>query len=47
MPLKGGAHAFTTDVPEATEALVSFLLEHSHRRRASPAPTRIGRATRA
>jgi len=47
MPLKGGAHAFTTDVPDATKELVSFLLEHSQRRRASPAPTRTGRATRA
>jgi pimeloyl-ACP methyl ester carboxylesterase len=47
MPLKGGAHAFTTDEPDETTQLVSFLLEHSQRRRASPEPTRNGRATRA
>ncbi|MBV9607179.1 MAG: alpha/beta hydrolase [Solirubrobacterales bacterium] len=46
MPLPGAAHAFPTDLPETTRRLVSFLLEHSPRRRRSPAP-RTGRATRA
>jgi 3-oxoadipate enol-lactonase len=46
MPLPGAAHAFPTDVPEANRELVSFLLEHSSRRRGSPA-RRTGRATRA
>ncbi len=48
MPLKGGAHAFPTDVPDATNELVSFLLEHSPRRPGSTSPsTRSGRVTRA
>jgi 3-oxoadipate enol-lactonase len=46
MPLRGAAHAFATDVPEANLELVSFLLEHSPRRPGSPA-RRTGRATRA
>jgi pimeloyl-ACP methyl ester carboxylesterase len=46
MPLRDAAHAFATDVPEANQELVSFLLEHSPRRPGSPAP-RTGRATRA
>jgi pimeloyl-ACP methyl ester carboxylesterase len=46
MPLKGAAHAFPTDVPEANRELVSFLVEHSPRRRGSPA-RRTGRAARA
>jgi 3-oxoadipate enol-lactonase len=46
MSVRGAAHAFPTDVPEANRELVSFLLEHSSRRRGSPA-RRAGRATRA
>jgi pimeloyl-ACP methyl ester carboxylesterase len=46
MPVPEAAHAFPTDVPEANDELVSFLLEHSPRRRGSP-PRRTGRATRA
>ena len=46
IPLSGGAHAFPTDVPDATRELVGFLLTHSSRRRGSAAP-RTGRATRA
>ena len=46
MPLNGAAHAFATDVPEANQELVNFLLEHPPRRPGSPAP-RTGRATRA
>jgi pimeloyl-ACP methyl ester carboxylesterase len=44
--LAKAAHAFPTDVPGASRELVSFLLEHSPRRRDSPA-RRTGRATRA
>ena len=46
VPLPGAAHAFPTDAPDANQELVSFLLEHSSRRRGSAAP-RTGRATRA
>lgn len=46
MPLPEAAHAFPTDVPEANRELVSFLLEHSPRRRGSPA-RRTGRGARA
>jgi 3-oxoadipate enol-lactonase len=48
LPVKGGAHAFTTDVPSTIAQLVSFLIENS-RRRPGPASTaaRTGRATRA
>jgi pimeloyl-ACP methyl ester carboxylesterase len=42
MPIRGGAHAFPTDVPGTTTQLVSFLLEHSR-----PASPRTGRVTRA
>ncbi len=44
--LPKAAHAFLTDVPEANRELVSFLIEHSRRRRGSPA-RRTGPATRA
>ena len=47
MPVKGGAHAFPTDVPDTTTELVSFLLEHSRRRPGSAASARTGRAARA
>jgi 3-oxoadipate enol-lactonase len=48
LPLKGGAHAFPTDLPDATNELVSFLLENSRRRPSSASPsTRSGRVTRA
>lgn len=47
MPVKGGAHAFSTDVPDTTTELVSFLLEHSRRRPGSVASARTGRAARA
>jgi pimeloyl-ACP methyl ester carboxylesterase len=47
MPLPCGAHAFPTDVPDATRELVSFLLAHSRRRPGSAASTRTGRVTRA
>lgn len=49
VPVRGGAHAFPTDVPHATGELVSFLLEHSRRRpgSASATPTHTGRVTRA
>jgi pimeloyl-ACP methyl ester carboxylesterase len=46
MPLPGAAHAFPTDLPESNRELVSFLLEHSSRRRGSPT-RRTGRAARA
>ncbi len=46
MPLRGAAHAFPTDMPEANRELLSFLEAHSPRRRGSPA-RRTGRATRA
>lgn len=46
--VRGGGHAFPTDVPDATKELVSFLLEYSPRRSGSAASsTRSGRATRA
>jgi pimeloyl-ACP methyl ester carboxylesterase len=48
MPIRGGAHAFPTDVPDTTTRLVSFLLEHSRRRQDSASvSTRTGRVTRA
>jgi pimeloyl-ACP methyl ester carboxylesterase len=47
MRLKGGAHAFPTDVPDATAELVSFLIEHSRRRPGSAPSPRTGRVTRA
>jgi pimeloyl-ACP methyl ester carboxylesterase len=47
MLLKGGAHAFPTDVPDATVELVSFLIEHSRRRPGSAPSPRTGRVTRA
>ena len=46
VPLPGAAHAFPTDVPKVNRDLVSFLREHSSRRRGSAA-RRTGRATRA
>ncbi|MBV9685576.1 MAG: alpha/beta hydrolase [Solirubrobacterales bacterium] len=46
LPLPSAAHAFPTDVAEANQELVSFLLAHSPRRRGSPA-RRTGRAARA
>ena len=46
LPLPEAAHAFPTDVPEANQAFVSFLLAHSPRRRGSAA-RHTGRATRA
>jgi 3-oxoadipate enol-lactonase len=46
MSLKRAAHALPTDAPEANDALVSFLLDHSPKPRRSAA-TRTGRATRA
>jgi pimeloyl-ACP methyl ester carboxylesterase len=45
--LKGGAHAFPTDVPDATAELISFLIEHSRRRPGSAPSPRTGRVTRA
>ncbi|MBV9078883.1 MAG: alpha/beta hydrolase [Methylobacteriaceae bacterium] len=46
MSLPGGGHAFPTDVSEANQTLVSFLLAHPRRRQDS-APRRTRRATRA
>jgi 3-oxoadipate enol-lactonase len=46
MSLPGGGHAFPTDVPEASGALVKFLRAHSRPPR-SRAPTRSARAARA
>ena len=47
MALRGGGHAFPTDVPDAARELVSFLLAHSPRRASSAPPRRTGRVTRA
>jgi pimeloyl-ACP methyl ester carboxylesterase len=44
--LPGAAHAFPTDEPKANREVISFLLEHSSRRRGSAA-RRTGRAARA
>jgi pimeloyl-ACP methyl ester carboxylesterase len=46
IPLPEAAHAFPTDVPKTNRELVRFLLEHSPRRRGSPA-RHTGRAARA
>ncbi|HEY1521289.1 MAG TPA: alpha/beta hydrolase [Solirubrobacteraceae bacterium] len=46
MALPGGGHGFTTDLPDASEELVSFLLVHSPSP-AGSAATRSARATRA
>ena len=43
--LQTGAHAFPTDVPDATEELVRFLLAHSHPQ-ARPAMTQRSGASR-
>jgi pimeloyl-ACP methyl ester carboxylesterase len=44
--LPGGAHAFPTDVPDASQAIVKFLRAQS-RQREGPAPTHNARAGRA
>jgi 3-oxoadipate enol-lactonase len=46
MALPDGAHAFPTDVPDASQAIVKFLRAQS-RRRQGPAPTDNARADRA
>ena len=47
MALRGGGHAFPTDVPDTTREVVSFLLAPSPRRASSAPPRRSGRVTRA
>ena len=43
--LRGGAHAFLTDVPGATEEIVSFVLEHSRPRASRAGQRRPGMRT--